>query len=130
MAELGIFRVGDVEVVLDHQLVEDVFGQVAMNRQIVLAAREPGNRPVTRHDRKTGHAGDREGFDMIGAEKQDGIRLGLVENLAELAHAVAGLIELLRVLVGRPREHVRGVARTDGSDDFTHGVLPYSLSSR
>ena len=122
MAELGIFRVRDVEVVVDDQLVEDVLGHLAMDRQVVLAAGELGDGPVPRDDRKTRDARDRKRFDVIGAEEQDRIRLGLVEDLAELLHPGAGLIELLRVLVGRPREHVRRMARADGRNDFTHGI--------
>ena len=74
-----------------------------------------------------GHAADRERLDVIRAEEDDDVGLGLVEHLAQLLHRRAGLIELLRVLVRRTREHVRGMARPDGRDDFSHG--PYlSLS--
>ena len=40
VAELGVLRVGDVEVVVDDQLVQDVLGHLAVDRQVVLAAGE------------------------------------------------------------------------------------------
>jgi hypothetical protein len=64
---------------------------------------------------------------MIGPEKQDDIGLGLIEDLPQFLHRRAGLIQLLRILVRRTREHVRRMARTDGRYDLSHGFV--SLSS-
>src|SRR5207302_7650728 len=63
------------------------------------------------------------GLDVIAAEKDDDVRLGLVENSAQLRHSSAGLVELLRLLVRRPRKHVRRVARADRRDYLTHDDL-------
>ena len=60
---------------------------------------------------------------MVRTEEDDDVGLGLVEHLAQLLHRRAGLIELLRVLVRRTREHVRRMARPDGRDYFSDGSL-------
>jgi hypothetical protein len=57
---------------------------------------------------------------VIGAEEEDGVRLGLVEDLAELVHRRAGLRELIRILVRWPRKHVRCVTSSDCCDDLAH----------
>ena len=120
MTELGVLGIRHVEVVIDDELVEDVFGELAVNRQVVLAPGELRHRAVAGDDGKRRHAADREGLDVVGAEEQDRVRLGLVEDLAELVHRPAGLLELVRILVRRPREHVRRVARSDGGNNLTH----------
>ena len=130
MAELGVFRIRDVEAVIDDQLVEDVFGELAMDRQVVLAAGELGNRPIARDDREARDARHGKRLDVIGPEEQNRVGLGLVQDPAELLHVAAGLIELLRVLVRRPREHVRRVARADGGYDFSHTCLLWGLAAR
>jgi hypothetical protein len=120
VTQLGILGVGHVEVVVDDQLVEDVFGELAVNRQIVLASGELRDGAIAGNDRKRRHAADRERFDVVSTEEQNRVRLGLIEHLAELVHRPAGLLELIRILVRRPREHVRRVARPDGGNDLTH----------
>jgi hypothetical protein len=129
VAELGVFGIRHVEAVVDDELVEDVLGQVAVNRQGVLAAGKLRDGIVAGDDRKRRDTRHRERFDVIGAEKENGIRLRLVEDLAELLHADPGLIELLRVLVGRPGEHVRGMTGADGSNDFAHVSLSLAIGS-
>ena len=58
-------------------------------------------------------AADRERLDVIGAEEQMMTSgFGLVEDLAELVHRAAGLLELLRVLVRRTREHKSAIVST------------------
>ena len=120
MTELGILRVGHVEVVIGDELVEDVLCHLAMDRQIVLAAGELGDRAIARHDCERWHAAHGEGLHVIGAEEEDRVRLGLVENFAELLHRRAGLLELIRILIRWPCEHVRGVARADCCNDLAH----------
>ena len=120
MAELGIFRVRHVEVVIGHELVEDVFSDLAMDRQVVLASRELGDRPVAGHNGKRRNAAHRERLHVIGAEEQDDVRLGLVEDFAELLHRRTSLLELIRIFIRWPREHVRRVARADCSNDLAH----------
>ena len=53
---------------------------------------------------------------------------GLVSSstLPSSSIATAGLIELLRILVRRTREHVRRMTRGDRCNDFTHDLLPLS----
>ena len=122
VAELGILRVGDVETVLGDQLVEDVLGHLAVDGQVVLAARELRDGAIAGDDGKRRHARHREGFDVVGAEEEDDVGLGLVEHLAELVHGPAGLLQLFRVFVRRPREHVGRVTGADGCDDLSHAV--------
>ena len=126
--QLGVFGIRHVEAVVDDELVEDVLGHLAVDREVVLAAGKLGDGAIARDDRKRRDTRDRKRFHVIGPEKQNGIRLRLVENRAELLHAGAGLIELLGVLVWRPREHVRGVAGADGSNDFAHDSLSFAVA--
>src|SRR5215813_7497134 len=98
-----------------------------MDPQIVLAARELRVRGIAGDDTERRHAAHRERLDVVGAQKDDDVGLRLVEHLAELVHAPPGLVELLRVFVRRTRKHIRGMARTDGRDDFTHGSTPLRL---
>ena len=124
VAELGVLGVGHVEVVVDDQLVEDVLGHLAMDRQVVLASGELGDGAVAGDDGERRDAGHRERLDVIGAEEQD--RRPAWSRRAPCRArfiAAAGLIELLRILVRRPREHVRRVARADCCNDFTHCCL-------
>jgi hypothetical protein len=123
VSELGILGVRHVEVVLDDELVEDVLGHLAMDRQVVLAAGELGDGATAGHDGKAGHATDRERLDVVRAEHQDHVRLALVERLAELLDRGLRLIELLRILVRWPREQVRRVARAECCNDLAHEVL-------
>ena len=106
--------------------MQDVFGHPAMDRQLVLAARELRVRRVAGDNRERRHAGHRERLDVIGAEEDDDVRLGFVEDLAELVHRPPGLIELLGVLVGRTSKHVWRMARADSGNNFTHGLLASS----
>ena len=124
VAELGVLRIRQVEVVVGDQLVQDVFRHLAVDRHDPLASREPRHGVAAGDDRERGHAADGERLDVIGAEEDDDVGLGLVEHLAQLLHRRAGLIQLLRVLVRRTREHVRGMARPDGRNDFSHGSSP------
>ena len=91
-----------------------------MDRQVVLASGELRDRAVARYDGERRHAAHRERLDVVGAEEQDGIRLGLVEHLAELVHRRAGLFELIRIFIRWPREHVRRVARADCCNNLAH----------
>ena len=125
--ELGVFRIGNVEAVIDDQLVEDVLGHLAMDRHDALASRKPRHGVAAGDDREGRHAADREGLDVIRAQEQNDVGLGLVEHLAQLLHGRASLIQLLRILVGRTREHVRGMTRTDRRYDFSHGSLSPNL---
>ena len=124
MTELGVLRVGDVEVVLDDQPVQEVFGHLAMDREVVVAPGELRDRAAAGDDRERRDAGDREGFDVVAAEKNDDVGLGLVEHLAELGHPGRRLIELLGFFIRRPREHVRRVTGADCRDYLSHRWSP------
>ena len=124
MSQLGVLRVGNVEVLLDDQLVQQVFGHLAMDRHVVLAAREFRDGPAAGDDGECRHARDGKRLNVIAPEEHDRVRTRFVENLAQLLHRRGSLVELLRVLVGRSREQIRRVARTDCGNDLTHGDLP------
>src|SRR5262245_51712081 len=94
-----------------------------MNRQVVLASGEAGDGAAPCDDGERRNAGDRKRLDVVASEKQNDIRLGLIEHLAQLLHTRTGLVELLRVLVRRTRKHVRCMTGADGGNDFTHGWL-------
>ncbi len=125
MTELRVFRVRDVEVVVLDELVQDVFRHLSMDRQLVLAARELRVRRIAGDHAERRHATHGKRLDVIGAEEDDDVRLGLVEHLAELVHAAPRLVELFRVLVRRTSEHVGGMTRPDSRYDFAH-VFPAS----
>ena len=72
------------KLVLDDQLVQQVLGHLAMDRQLVFAPGEFRDGAAAGDDRERRNAGDRERLDVIAAEKHDHVGLGLVEHLAEL----------------------------------------------
>ena len=53
-------------------------------RQLVFAAGEFRDSPAARDDRECRDAGDREGLDVIAAEKQNHVGLRFVEHATEL----------------------------------------------
>jgi hypothetical protein len=125
--ELGVFRVRHVEVLLGHELRQDVFRHLAVVPQDDLPPREPRRRLAAGNDAEGRDARGRKRLDVIAPEKQDDVGLGFVEHGPELAHGRRGLFELLRVLVRRVREQIRRMASADGGNDFTHGWFSSTL---
>ena len=95
-----------------------------MDREVVFLAGELRDCAAARDDREGRDTRHGKRFDVIAAEEEDDVGIGFVENLSQLAHAGACLIELFRFLVRRPREHVRRMTRADGRYDFTHRTSP------
>ena len=95
-----------------------------MDREVVFLAGELRDCAAARDDREGRDTRHGKRFDVIAAEEEDDVGIGFVENLSQLAHAGACLIELFRFLVRRAREHVRRMTRADGRYDFTHRTSP------
>jgi hypothetical protein len=72
-----------------------------MNRQVVIPPRIFGERPVAGENRECRHAFDGEGLQMIAADKDDHIRLRLIQYLPQLAHRGDRSVELRMVFILR-----------------------------
>ena len=87
-----------------HQLMQQVFGKRAIDRQLERAPGEFRMRLIARDNRKRRHTADGKRFKMIAAEKENYIGFGFIQNFAELAHPRDAGIKLGVIFVRRISE--------------------------
>jgi hypothetical protein len=121
--ELGLLRVGEVDVAADHT-VQQVLGEPGVHRDAPLLLHVVGLGLRGQDEGEGGHRLQPERLEVVDADHQQRIRPGVVEHLAEAAQRVGAAVELGRVLVGRAAQQLRGVHRSGGRDDLSHGAPP------
>ena len=91
-----------------------------MNRRIPGAPGKGCGGVLAGHDRKRWDALQKERLHVVAGEDDQRVRLGFVQQLAELPHGRNPGVELLGVFLRRPREELRRVHGRHGCNDLSH----------
>ena len=78
MTKKGVFGIRDVEACMN-QFVEKILSHLTMIRKIVMMSDVIGDDSLAANDRECWNTGHAERVEVIAAQKDDDVRLGLVQ---------------------------------------------------
>src|SRR6266404_5493237 len=128
MSQNGVLRIGHIETCVD-QLVEQIFGESLVNREVVTLAGEFRSRPFTGEDGKSWNRSQEKSLHVIVADHERHVGLGLIQVLAKQAHGGYVGIELRGVFARRPHEKLRRMNRPHSCHNFSHDGYLVSVKS-